>query len=257
MVRALSTPAQRVVADYPGVNFLAGRATTYWAAGISNGSAANGQVRGEALIAEMEAQDVAMVIIDTSTWAHQFRGMKGYDAFRAYVQSHFSLIDRIVRGWEVLEVYARRDTMPYKPSVLYSEGPELTGVRVDDAPLPGRDLGVALRWSGAIKMPRSYSVSLRIIDGAGQRWAETSDEVVERYPSPLSTKKWALGQVVLQEFAVPLPAGMPSGLYYLTLQVSEKSDAKRRWPEASSEPVLASGEVLVAPVRVLAPSPGG
>jgi len=71
-VQAHTSPDDVVMSDYPGINFFARRATTPLAAGISRGAAKSGQIMGAALIREIEAYDVEMVLLNVAQGAHQF-----------------------------------------------------------------------------------------------------------------------------------------------------------------------------------------
>ena len=69
---------------------------------------AGGQVTGADLIAEIEAADVKMVLVDVSPQtAHQMVNLKDYEGFRSYLQEHFALLDVLPRGAQQLEVYFR------------------------------------------------------------------------------------------------------------------------------------------------------
>lgn len=126
LIRSLASDDELVMADYPGLNFLAGRRSTYWAAGLSGGAAQSGQVRGAALIDEIERRNVAVVIINTWGGAPQMAAMIDYPEFRRYVWSHFTLVDRYECTYssEELEIYCRPDKLGLKPGLGDQEGKE-------------------------------------------------------------------------------------------------------------------------------------
>ncbi len=261
-VSKLTTPDEYVMSDYPGINFLAGRRTTYWAAGISGGAAESGQVHGKVLIQELEEHDVAMVIINTLGEAHQMIGMAEYPEFRRYVQAHYVLVDKFHRGYQLLEVYTRQDLLPYKPNIVFQDQVELTGARLsNDKVDSGTSLGVALRWQALAKMPRDYSLSLRLVDASGQGWAqsdsalmemfshykwETLDEMYDRF----NTSTWEPQQVVFLENRLYTTPGMPPGRYYLAARVYEGYLGLTLSARAESTPTLSTGEAIIAPVQV-------
>ena len=97
-----------VLSDYQEINFYARRPTTYSGAEISSVVVASGQITGADLIAEIEAVDVKMVLVDVSPQTtHQMVKLLDYEDFRAYLQDHFTLLDVLTRGEQQLEVYSR------------------------------------------------------------------------------------------------------------------------------------------------------
>ncbi len=109
LIRSLAPNDGVVMADYPGLNFLAGRRTTYWAAGMSGGAAKSGQITGAMLIGDIEREYAGVVIINTWGAAHQMAAMGDYAEFRRYVWTHFALVQRYQSAFDAreLEIYAR------------------------------------------------------------------------------------------------------------------------------------------------------
>ena len=107
-IRAHTAPSDVVLSDYAGLNFFARRPSTYYGASLSQGATSSGQITGADLIAEIEEADVKMVLVDVSPQtAHQMVNLWDYDDFRAYLQQHFTLLDVLPRGSQMLEVYCR------------------------------------------------------------------------------------------------------------------------------------------------------
>ncbi|MBU0703306.1 MAG: hypothetical protein KKC18_05510, partial [Chloroflexi bacterium] len=97
-----------VLSDYQEINFHAHRLSTYLGAEISYVVVASGQITGADLIAEIEAVDVKMVLVDVSPQtAHHMVKLLDYKDFRAYLQDHFTLLNVLNRGEQQLEVYSR------------------------------------------------------------------------------------------------------------------------------------------------------
>ncbi len=97
-----------VLSDYADLNFFARRPSTYYGASLSAGATSSGQVTGADLIAEIEAADVNMVIVDVSPQtADHMVNLRDYEGFRAYLQEHFVLLDVLSREEQQLEVYFR------------------------------------------------------------------------------------------------------------------------------------------------------
>jgi hypothetical protein len=98
-----------VLSDYQELNFHARRSSTYWGAELSGGVVAAGRITGASLIAEIEAVNVGMVIVDVSDrTAHQMANFRDYEDFYTYLQQHFVLLDTLPRGEQQLEIYVRQ-----------------------------------------------------------------------------------------------------------------------------------------------------
>lgn len=107
-VQEQTSLGDHVLSDYQEINFHAHRLSTYSGAEISYVVVASGQITGADLIAEIEAVDVKMVLVDISPQtAHQMVKLLDYEDFRAYLQDHFTLLDVLTRGEQQLEVYSR------------------------------------------------------------------------------------------------------------------------------------------------------
>ncbi len=254
---------QAVMCDYPGINFLAGRRSTYWAAGISGGAAQSGQIRGASLQREVEQEKVPLVIINTLYGAHQMTEMVDYPDFRRYVQSHFALVDKFQSVRQQMEVYSRDDTIPLQPGIRYGGQLELTGLRVPHVVPSGTTVALETRWQALAPMADSYHVSLRLVDATGHFWAQMDEplmeqfshlepgvpwDIIERY----RTSSWQPGQVVLQKHRLKVPSAVPPGTYYLAVKVYDLQTGFSL-PEAGGQGiVLADGGRAVTTLRVAA-----
>ncbi len=107
-IQARLPPDAHLLSDYQELNFYARRPSTYSGAELSYVIVAGGQITGADLIAEMEALDVKMVLVDVSPQtAHQMVRLQDYEDLRAYLQEHFTLLDVLSREEQRLEVYFR------------------------------------------------------------------------------------------------------------------------------------------------------
>ncbi len=270
LVQKLTTSEELVMADFPGINFAAGRRTTYWAAGISAGAATSGQIRGATLNREMEQDNVGMVIINTLHNAHQMTGMVDYPVFRRYVQTHFTLVAKYQCAYEQFEVYARHDSMPLQPVTNFHDQLMLTGARLEGRKVrSGSTLSVDTRWQALTRMASDYSASLCLVDAAGRLWAEDDGlikdqfshvevmrglpwEIVNDYP----TSTWVPQQVVLQRRRLAVGSEVPSGSYYLVARVHDASSGCALSAGTGPGPQLAGGDVIIATVQVVGRVPG-
>ena len=262
-IQQLTSPNDVVLADYPGINFAAGRPNTYWGAGMSGGAAGSGQIRGSMLIDEIERENVAMVIINTAGGAHQMIAMHDYPEFRRYVQSHFALQSKALCWYESLEVYSRADAMPLKPDLNFHNELALTGLRLSQNAIPaGSPLAIDTRWQALQKMGRNYHVSLRLVDATGRLWAQRDEllqEVFSHFDEQLGvevyneyhTSSWEPQQVVLQSHQLLIPPTTPPGDYYLVARLYELSSGLALPPGRGLGPRLPEGDSILATVRVL------
>ena len=248
LIRTLTAPDEFVMCDHVGINFLAGRRTTYWVVGISGGASDSGQIRGEMLIGEMESQNVAMVVMDTRS--RHFTNMENYPAFRRYVQTHYSLVDKLPGEGRLLDVYTRQDIIPSKLDANFAGELALTGMRLARWEVAGGAfLNPLLRWQALKKMVGSYRISLRLIDAGALQWAQ--EEGVRIKGSGHSTESWEPGQLEMQEYSLRVIPGTPPGSYYLTAQVYEPTSQWILRPTGGEKTIASTGEVVIAPVRIL------
>jgi hypothetical protein len=107
-IQTHTPPQARVLSDYQELNFHAGRPSTYWGAEISQVIVEGDTITGQKLIEEIEAQDVRLVVIDTSPQTgHQLTHLSDYAIFQAYVESHFELLDVLPRAGQQLAIYRK------------------------------------------------------------------------------------------------------------------------------------------------------
>jgi 4-amino-4-deoxy-L-arabinose transferase-like glycosyltransferase len=106
-----SDPEDVVLSDYAGINLLARRLSIYEATIIAGGRIEGGIVNTDMLLERIEEEGVAMVLIHVEggdPFPHQLVRLDDYERFRAYVQSHFTLLTEFDRSGQIIEVYSRR-----------------------------------------------------------------------------------------------------------------------------------------------------
>ncbi len=265
LIQSVAKADEQVMADYPGLNFLAGRRSSYWAAGMSAGAAAAGQIRAARLIDELERGDAAAVVINVSRSHAHITQMRDYPRFRRYVQQHYTLVDRFDCTYEQksFEIYARTDTFPLQPQLSYENEIALQAVRLSETTLAsGSELRVDTRWQALQQMRHKYIVSAYLIDAAGRQWAETHARL--QNPQQVPTSDWLRQEVSLARFRLGLNPAMPAGDYYLAIApyyseegLAAPSNAVGR-PSVGGLPIIATVHVLPpaeAPKATVVPSP--
>ncbi len=232
-IQAHVAPDEYLLSDYPALNFFSRRAAPPIAAGISEGAAGSGQIRGEQLIQEIETYDISMVLINVAHGAHQFVNLQDYPLFKSYVQRHFILAERRKFDYRLIEIYAREDFWPGEPMAAnLSQQLELTGLRwLHQEAAPGEDLQLDLRWRSLAPMPSDYWVSLRLKDAAGHEWALGGKSLInidkevwmdERgllHAVPILTSHWPVGETTIGTYELPVRPGTPPGTYEVYLRV--------------------------------------
>jgi hypothetical protein len=120
------------------------------------------------------------------------------------------------------------------PGGLRLLGYELAG----PPPTAGEPLAIRLFWQATSRPEIAYQLSLRLLDAAGQRWAQTDGPPLE---GALPTDRWQPGVVYRDPYRLDLPAGLPPGRYQLSVVLySERGEA--RPPEGAT-----IGELTVLP----------
>ncbi|MGQ9683867.1 MAG: glycosyltransferase family 39 protein [Anaerolineae bacterium] len=261
-IQQLSASDEQVICDHPVMNFVTRRRGTYWTAGMSGAAVQSGQIRGSALIDDIERGNVAVVVLRTLGQGSQMDDMVDYADFRRYLQTHFALVAKLPDGNRQFEIYARTDTMPVKPDISFHKELTLTGVRLAETVLPGATLDIDTRWQATRQMTHNYHISLRLVDATGHLWTQSDTQLFEqssrtdraadreiRTYSP--TSAWAPGQVVLQKSQMAIARELPPGQYYLTAKVYDSDSRLVLYAGQAPSGRLPGGDPIISTVQVL------
>ena len=252
-----------VLSDYPGVNFHAQRANTYWGAGLSGGATSSGQITGRLLIQDIEANNVEMVLINTAGSAHQLVNLHDYATFRRYVQQHFYLVRLFQRSYQTFEVYHRRDLLPLRSEVDFGATLTLSGADLGPTEVEaGSAVPVTLRWQAQRAMERDYTLSLRLIDAAGHAYGQHDEPLAKRFTSGWSgaqeiidtalTSRWQIGESVLGEHGLPALPATPPGTYQVAALLYHL-DSGQVLPIRDAQGKAVGAQHVLGLVRVLSP----
>jgi 4-amino-4-deoxy-L-arabinose transferase-like glycosyltransferase len=102
-----------------------------------------------------------------------------------------------LRGYDLVG-----DLSPHPSTTRGGEGGEVVHMR--------------LYWQAITRPDQTYKVSLRLLDDAGQVWAQADQEPLHgAYP----TTRWQAGDLIADDFDLPLALGTPPGEYRLAMVV--------------------------------------
>jgi hypothetical protein len=120
---------------------------------------------------------------------------------------------------------------------------ELLGYALDrQEARPGEGVHLTLAWRCLREMDAAYTVFTHLLDEGGQvRGQKDNPPQGGRYPTTL----WAAGEVVVDEYDLPVPPDAPPGRYQIEVGMYDPADM-RRLPTAAGDRVLL-GEVRVTP----------
>lgn len=251
-IQDLAEPDEYVISDYPGLNFFSARPTTRLVAGISRGAAKSGQIKGAAIIEEMEAVSAPLVLLNVAQGSHQFVNLTDYGQFKAYLQENYYLVERKQYDYRLMEVYYERDIWPGMIVDLdLGHQLRLSGYQWQNpTAAPGSDLRVLTRWHALAPMQDDYAVALRLVDDQGVEWGLGGKALVDidketywderglEQPVDIPTSQWPVSEVTLEAFELPVPLATPPGKYRVIARVHREG----QW---AGLPILASdGAVL-------------
>ena len=125
--------------------------------------------------------------------------------------------------------------------VSLGESVRLVGYRIEpQEAAPGGQVTVHLAWEGRAEMTVSYHVFVHVLDDAGQIIAQNDGEPVG-WTRP--TPGWAIGEIVLDERRLHLPAATPPGRYRVRVGMYEVDGPRLVTPAGADGITL--GEVVV------------
>jgi hypothetical protein len=89
---------------------------------------------------------------------------------------------------------------------------------------PGQSLALALHWEAAAIPPGDYTVFTQLIGPDGLVWGQQDNQPQQgRYP----TTAWAVGDRVVDRYAIPVRQGAPPGVYHLVVGMYNLATGER------------------------------
>ncbi len=117
------------------------------------------------------------------------------------------------------------------PQTLHGEfanGMNLVGYRLNGGPGAGQKLDLSLYWKALHPVDTAYTVFVHLQDAGGVMRAQS-----DRPPwnGMFPTDRWPVGEIVRDDYLIPLPADLPHGAYQLRIGLYVTAD--RRVPLVS------------------------
>ena len=220
-----TAPDDYVLADYSGLNFYARRKSTYSGASLSAGATRSGQITGQRLIEEIEANDVKMVILDTSEFAHH-QYLRDRRRFLDYLETHFRFQGTFRRYWSIYSIYLAPDLSPRLPEVNFDGQLTLLSADLDGDAVPaGGQIGVRLRWQARQLMTEDYVAFLHLEDEAGHLWGQGDGPL--RDSKQEMTSGWLPDEINVDRYKLKVLPGTPPGEYQLRVGLYRRADLSR------------------------------
>ncbi|UCC87260.1 MAG: glycosyltransferase family 39 protein [Anaerolineales bacterium] len=119
---------------------------------------------------------------------------------------------------------------------------------------PGDALPITLYWQALRPIDRHYIVSNHLLNRADLVQWGGSDRVPQDY---YSTVLWTPGEVIRDDYSLPVHPTAPSGVYRLDIGLYAES-AGQTWylPLVQDGTVLETNNVTIAPIKIGGPPPG-
>ncbi len=102
----------------------------------------------------------------------------------------------------------------------------LQGATVESSELtPGEPLQLTLYWQSLAEPVELYTAFVHIVESEGAHDANVAQG--DQWPGGLPSTTWAPGQVIVDSYAIELPADMPAGAYLIAVGLYTAADGMR------------------------------
>lgn len=243
LLKGLVPAGAKILSDYPGLGFFAGRATTATAAGLSEGAAESGQITGRDLLDEMAGTDVPVVLMDRTSEGGQLEDMVDFDTFLAAVEGDYESVGHFWRYYQRLEVFMRRDVprlgLDFGWAQVLAAGADPTAL------VAGRRTEVGLVLRARRPAPTPYTALVHLVGPDGIVWANGDGLLTNSLQR--STEEWEADEIVAVPLELRVPLGTPPGPYRLRFGLYDRASGQRlAWHRgAEAGEVYDGAEVVV------------
>ena len=122
----------------------------------------------------------------------------------------------------------------------------LVGYDLEDQVRAGRKLDFTLYWQVEQAFPADYTVFSHLLDPDGQLWGQGDEQPIGGdYP----TSAWAPGEVIRDEYEIPVGRDVPPGLYQLEVGMYVLDTGTRLPVSEKGSPV--GSRILLGSVEVV------
>lgn len=220
-----TAPGEYVLADYSELNFYARRPTGYAAAALSAGAAESGQITGEELIAEMEAHDARLVLIDTSIYS-QLLFLHDYADFRQYVETRYDRLGTFLRHNQEFVIYRAKDSQSFPPVHNFADRVNVLSADILTSEVAsGGSVTVRASWQARQDMDTDYVAFLHLVDGDGHVWGQGDGPLATSRRRFTST--WDPADIAANRYEIQIRSGTPPGVYHVRLGIYGRRDEVR------------------------------
>jgi hypothetical protein len=127
-------------------------------------------------------------------------------------------------------------------SVNLADRIRLLGYNMTGAFRPGNEVHLTLFWQALKAMDENYTVFIHIVDPQGHIWGQKDNPPVDGfYP----TTAWEAGEIVRDQYEVPISPEAPPGRYYVVTGMYLVEDGQRLSVTDEGGKVVGDHSVLV------------
>ncbi len=261
LIQEQTGPQSVILADDIGLAYYAQRRTTYSGAALSHGAITSGQIGTEQVIAEIVADNVAMVLVDSSLLTgNHLVFLQDYPRFHRFLERNFDYLGNVRRDYQEIDVWRRDEGRPFDTSdpleiafedgarfgaSLYLRGYTLTADRVR----PGETLAFTLFWTADAPANHPWSVFAHLVGPDGQSVGQDDQAP---YNGLLPPTRWDAGIVVDDDYEITVAEDAAPGRYQLVVGMYDWRTGERLPVFTADGRALPNDQVILAqPVTVL------
>jgi hypothetical protein len=233
VLKQVTRPGDNVISDNLLLAFMAGRQTPPPLGDMAQVAIDSGRQTSERLIAMSEAYPVEAV----ADWALRLPYMSAYVE---WVNEHY-LVRKVWDDHHII-YFGRKvaaGEVPNPRRVDLSQGIEVAGFQAQLVDVKGNarqylpaaagagepvTLQVAVYWRASVTPAKDYTVFVHLYDATGKLLASHDGPPLYGY---LPTSQWKTDEVVPDRHDIPLPVGLPAGIYRLLAGMYDAATGER------------------------------
>jgi len=144
--------------------------------------------------------------------------------------------------------------LAYPLGLDFSDNARLLGYNIEGRFEPGGVIHLELFWLVKSPFERKYTVFNHLIGRDGQLIAQKDNEPVDGfYP----TTEWAVGEVIRDQYDLPIPPTAPSGAYHIETGLYDAASGQRLAIVNCTSPTCANGDKAILANITVAPQSTG